>query len=534
MRAADRPHSLESTVTRVAAGSARQALIRLMIAIFATIALLFVWRPAVVQAQARPAAGAAPTKPAAAQPKSAMHVVRAGESLWSLAVRYYGDGNAWSEMARANGVLTTSARPIVVGMRLTVPAQPPARPASAPAPVVKAGADVPKPALAEAIAPRVASTAAPAAKPAASTSPSLSAQTAGKPDAAPVSPRTASRSKVAARRPAASRTAPASARAAVAAAAPKAVPAGTPPPDSGDRSAIATGTARAPLGRQLKTEVPLVPNSVRIGLVEPGAAAAARGSDAATIFIRRVPTMEEAQAQARAAMRTNSIVPRRGEYDAAPFALTASRLAQAGRIVRRVGTAAVGSSKDAQRVIIADEVEITAPAGTRLSVGDRLYALRDQGALANGNRIGLPGGVLVVTQADAGKPVIAVVRSQSGLIEQGHYVVGVTGEPASAVSSSAASADQLRTSVLWVENEALLPTLQSYLLLGSGTAQGVQAGDEFALVKARGSANTGEEQRIAVVRVVRSDALGSTAIVVRQDRGEIAPGVIARRVARAR
>ncbi len=550
MRAAARPHSSEPTVTSVAAGSARQALIRLMIAIFATIALLFVWRPAVVHAQAKaaahdPAHDAAPAKPApkaevkvAAQPaaQTTTHVVRAGESLWSLAVRYYGDGAAWSELARTNGVLTTSSRPIVVGMRLKVPASLPSRAASAAAPVLTAGSDVPKVALAVAATPRVAGSSAVAKTPTSGGS-SLSAQTAGKSDAAPVSPRTASRSRTASARPpaarSASRAAARPARETAPAAAPKAVAAGTPVrSDSADRTVIATGNPTTPLGRQLKTEVPLVRSAVRIGLVEPGGAAAARGSDPATIFIRRVPTLEEAQAQARAAMRTDAAAPRRGEYNAAPFALTVTRFAQAGRIVRRVGSAAVGSSKEAQRVLIADEVEITAPVGAKLSVGDRLLALRDQGVLANGDRIALPGGVLVVTQADAGKPVVAVVRSQSGLIEQGYHLVPVANEPTAVAQPSAAGADQMRTSVLWVENEALLPTLQSYLLLGAGTAQGVHPGDEFALVKTRGSANTGEEQRIAVVRVVRSDASGSTAIVVRQDRGEIAPGVVARRVAR--
>jgi hypothetical protein len=87
--------------------------------------------------------------------------------------------------------------------------------------------------------------------------------------------------------------------------------------------------------------------------------------------------------------------------------------------------------------------------------------------------------------------------------------------------------------VLWVEGDALLPSLQHFVLLGATRADGVRPGDEFALVRLRDSANRGAEQRIAIVRVVRADAHGSTAIVVKQDRAEIAPGVTARRVGRA-
>ena len=499
-------------MTHVAAGTARQALIRLMIAIMATIALLFVWRPTVVHAQESAARKAPATTPASAQP--ATHVVRAGESLWSLAVRYYGDGSAWQELARANAVATSASRPLVVGMRLTVPPKPPMRAAGAPTAVLTAGTDVPKPALAVAIAPS------PAAAATTSRS-SLSAQTAGRGDAAQVAPRSA-RTVRATRTPARTPARAASAKPTTS------VGAAT---DSVSRAPMATAGARSALGPQMKTETPLV-RAVRIGLVEPGGMAAARGSEPSTIFIRRVPTLEEAQAQARAATRAHTIAPRRGEFDAAPFLIAPARLASAGRIVRRVGAAAAGSTKDVQLVLIADEVEITPPAGVSLSVGDRLVALQDRAILESGAHVALPGGVLVVTQADAGRPIIAVVHRQSGRLAQGHLLLPVTGGPAAPVRADAAAGDQMRTTVLWVDNEALLPTLQSYLLLAAGTAQGVQAGDEFALVKTRGSANTGEEQRIAVVRVVRSDATGSTAIVVRQDRGEIAVGIGARRVAR--
>jgi hypothetical protein len=76
----------------------------------------------------------------------------------------------------------------------------------------------------------------------------------------------------------------------------------------------------------------------------------------------------------------------------------------------------------------------------------------------------------------------------------------------------------------------MLPTLQSYLLLRAGQAQGVKAGDEFALVRARPS---GGEDRVAVVRIVRSGAGGSSAVVIGQSLPEIATGLTARRIARA-
>jgi LysM repeat protein len=71
---------------------------------------------------------AQPPEPAAA-PQTArvdhaghQHVVRAGDDLWSLAERYYGDGRDWRKIAAANPkVLTGGPDRLQVGWRLKIP-----------------------------------------------------------------------------------------------------------------------------------------------------------------------------------------------------------------------------------------------------------------------------------------------------------------------------------------------------------------------------------------------------------------------------
>jgi len=490
----------------------------LAIALVATLALLAVWRPAVVRAQAKPA-------PTAASPAVARttHVVRAGESLWSIAMRYYGDGGAWSEVARSNGIATTSARPIVVGMRLRVPAVPPARGAGAAAPAAKPPADITKAAVAVAVPPRAGAAGDVAAASPRPRGSSLATQTAGKSDAPAVAPRSASARATSVAAPAGTSRAGARAQASAVTKNPAAAADTTP--------SLLNPSTRA-MRPQMKVETPIDRGAMRVGLLGPGDARAARGSDYATIFLRRIPSQEEADASVRAAVPVTALPPRRGEYDAAPFALSAADLLKAGRILRRVGASAVGSVEVAQRMLIADEVEVSAPAGTTLAIGDRMVALSLNVLLANGLRVVVPGGVLQVTATDAGRPPVAMVKSQSGLLEQGQALLRVEGAPAPSGALTSEGVEALKTSVTWVDNNSLLPTLQSFVLLDAGTAQGVRQGDEFSLVRTRGSANTGEEDRIAVVRVVRAGTNGSTAIVVKQDRAEIATGVAARRVAR--
>ena len=46
------------------------------------------------------------------------HTVKKGDTLWSIAKYYYGDGKAWQRIADANGVQGTG---INVGMKLNIP-----------------------------------------------------------------------------------------------------------------------------------------------------------------------------------------------------------------------------------------------------------------------------------------------------------------------------------------------------------------------------------------------------------------------------
>lgn len=72
-----------------------------------------------------------PNTGASDEPGKRVHDVKAGESLWNIAKNYYGDGNKWQLIAKANpNSLTSAGKGIREGVRLVIP--------DAPAPAGKA------------------------------------------------------------------------------------------------------------------------------------------------------------------------------------------------------------------------------------------------------------------------------------------------------------------------------------------------------------------------------------------------------------
>ncbi|MCC7322696.1 MAG: LysM peptidoglycan-binding domain-containing protein, partial [Gemmatimonadaceae bacterium] len=70
----------------------------------------------------RVASASAPqTRPATGGGAARSHVVAEGETLWSLATRYLGDGHRWEEIAALNRSVVASARTLPAGTRLILP-----------------------------------------------------------------------------------------------------------------------------------------------------------------------------------------------------------------------------------------------------------------------------------------------------------------------------------------------------------------------------------------------------------------------------
>jgi len=505
MRAANRPQSS----TAIESNRVHFPAHRMLVALLSTLALLLVWRPAVVhgqEADARVAAVSETTVDQVQDSATTTHIVRAGETLWGIAARYYGDGHQWPALARRNRLPITGPSPLLVGMKLSVPPSPAVSGAKAAA-VAAAPADSTVPSVALVKAGEGTLPSPPPARPAGS----LSAQTVGKSNAA-----TAAAAKKGRLPAKAGRAAAVASREAVA----------KPSPE--------TDTSRVNFQPQHASELLTTRQGTKIGLVDLEAQEASRKtSEVETVFHRDLPDGVEAERRTRAVLRPNAPAPRQAEFDAAPFLVSPSDLAKAGSIMRRVGSSKSTDRGYPQRAIVTDQIEVRPPAGVTYTVGQRLVAVTTPVAADKQAMIAIPTGIVEVVRVEAGKPVLAVLTRQSGRVEQGQRLLPATGTSAPWLTAQTLAAPDVKTSVRWIDPHELQPTLQSFLMLAAGSTQGVKAGDEFGLYRSGTKAQPAQESLVATVRVVRSEAAGSSAVITRQYESDIAVGLSARRVAKA-
>jgi hypothetical protein len=248
-----------------------------------------------------------------------------------------------------------------------------------------------------------------------------------------------------------------------------------------------------------------------------------------TVFHRDLPDPVEAERRTRALLAPNVPAPRHGEYHAAPFATDGARLAKAPVVGTGRITLAQGEPFP-RRFRVDDQVPLYLPPGVTVAVGDRLAPVVPMGEPGTPMRVVVPAGVVEVVHVGA-RSARAVVRSQSGTITEGQPLLPVVGEASPWQHADPDVGDPLRAAVHWIEDASRLPSPQGYVLLAAGEAEGVRAGDRFALYRRAGSSERPEEM-VAQVRVVRVDRATSSAKIIHMLQAAIPPDVVALRIAR--
>lgn len=358
------------------------------------------------------------------------HVVKVGDTLWSLAVSYLGNGQRWREILRLNSDVFTSQDSLPIGATIRIPPQ--RGPAAAARPATPPAREAPR----QQPPPRAES--------------------------------------------------------------PPPVRAEPPPP----------ATAGPPPQRK--------PDSVRTGGAAPGGER--------TVFYGAKPGGAVAPVPADSSgtrVRTEAIAvppPAAFELLSAPYVADAGALSGAGACLSLATGAEIASGATMGGALLHAAMTIAPPARAAVRDGDRLVLVRLAESIPGLGRVVVPTGVVRVI--GDGSPRQAEVVAQFDAITCSDRLVlpGEAADPGLDVRPAWTGATGR---VVWVNGDAILPSLQHAVIVDLGTVNGVRPGDQVTITGADGDV-------VATAAVVRVTRLSASAVIVRRPRAGVLAGLRAR------
>jgi hypothetical protein len=276
-----------------------------------------------------------------------------------------------------------------------------------------------------------------------------------------------------------------------------------------------------------------------IAAVEPGNATPTDEppSRAGTVFATRGRGIVGGRMNRGVIGRSERPLVRSGDYYPAPSVVREGGIRGSGRIIDRVEQAGIAVISAYDRLQQHDRVQITVPAGRTAAVGERYTTYRLDDVIGSDAQVMIPTGVVRVVDVRLTGEVVAEITDVYDQIRVDQKVTAFepfattpTGEGPQQVAGGSWA------SVVWVQNDPVLPSLHDYLVLQGGGTE-VQMGDQFTLLREGMEATNGtpgpdDPETIAVAQVVKVSPGGVTVMVIDQAQPGIRKGMLARLTAR--
>ena len=258
--------------------------------------------------------------------------------------------------------------------------------------------------------------------------------------------------------------------------------------------------------------------------VELSASPISGPTDGQTVFTRTLderatrPPLTRVALPAQAQTRTAAPTLRPGEVYAAPYVERDEGPPNAGRIVGSGDVPGIPLTESERPLQSGERAFVVLPPGMSSAPGTRYIAVRRGPMLEGVGQVMIPTGVVTVERAQPGQAVEARVVARFEPMLTGDELVTMEAIPSN-LPRPRAQTGGAETSVLWVEGEPALPSLQSYLIVEGGSDSGMQAGDQIMLYRERRTTSDGivlPESEIAIAQIVRVTPQASSAMIINQ------------------
>jgi hypothetical protein len=231
--------------------------------------------------------------------------------------------------------------------------------------------------------------------------------------------------------------------------------------------------------------------------------------------------------------RPASFTVRQGEYAAAPYVVDLKLPLGSGFIVGAVERTARGLSANSGYRLF-DRIYVTAPAKTNPQPGEELLLARQRDVIADVGKIIVPTGVVRIDSLGEKGILIGTIVQQYRDIYQDELTIPYDASFVPTTTRPTPGTYPVTGKVLWIPNQTILPTLQSYVIVHATTSQGVKTGDQFTIYDEPVAAVKGKAHptATATVQIVRVTPYAATGIIVNQSQPTVAEGMMARQTAK--
>lgn len=224
-----------------------------------------------------------------------------------------------------------------------------------------------------------------------------------------------------------------------------------------------------------------------------------------------------------------------GEVEAAPFADRQGGPHGAGRLAAAYDRPGIQAKASDQRFQLQDPIFVEVPSGRPARVGDRYVAYVLGPMLSDESQLMIPTAIVRVENVQPGELTLARIVRQFGDIRLDQLLAPLESAVPSATMTRMPVSDGLSAHVLWVHEDPVLPSTQSYVVLTRETGLDVQVGDLFTLIDASvDESHPAPPVPAGVAQVVRVTPYAVTALVMDQEQPTIRAGMPARLTARMR
>jgi LysM repeat protein len=225
---------------------------------------------------------------------------------------------------------------------------------------------------------------------------------------------------------------------------------------------------------------------------------------------------------------------REGEFIAAPWMDRNGGPEQHGRIVATAELPGIGQASDPIRLAPHDRIYVTLPRDVAATAGER-YLSYELGPSMPQGQIVVPTGILVVEKPGTDEATLVRIERMFGEVKVGNRFIPLERIQLPTDARPAPVDLGVRSRVIWVASDAVLPSIQHYLLIDASRKDGVSLGDQFTLMHGRVELDRGvklPEQPVALAQVVRVTERGATVMIVDQVQPKVREGMEARLTAK--